>query len=287
MDAIKTYEQVNRQDSSVSFGISRMEDIYTKHSGQPDEPHRHNFFTIVLVQDADGKHFIDFSEYELTARRVFFLSPGQVHQIIENRASNGFAMVFSGQFLAGNNIPLRFIDDLNLFNNYGEAPPLELYPEQLGKLSSICEDMFRFYHSDMKFKDQALGSLLRLFLIECNNACQTPAHPQSQEGSQRILRDFRQLVNDRFKEWHASSDYAEALSITPDYLNRVVKSYIGKTAKDYIQSRITTASKRLLYFSDLSIKEISYELGFSEPAHFSSFFKNCTGESPAQFRKSQ
>lgn len=286
MEAIKTYHDVNRQDASSSFGISRMEEIHAKHGGKPDEPHRHDFYTAILVLDAEGQHFIDFAEYELNGGRVFFISPGQVHQIIEQRESKGYVMVFSAQFLAENNIPVRFIDDLNLFNNYGDAPPLTVDEDKQKTLSSLCEDMIRFYRSDLKFRDQALGSLLRLFLIESNNLCTIEDHPQQLESSQRIIRDFRELVNEKYTDWHGTSDYASALNITPDYLNRVVRSYIGKTAKEYIQSRITTAAKRLLFFSDLSIKEISYELGFSEPAHFSTFFKNCSGESPAQFKKS-
>ncbi|HED10427.1 MAG TPA: helix-turn-helix domain-containing protein, partial [Caldithrix abyssi] len=51
------------------------------------------------------------------------------------------------------------------------------------------------------------------------------------------------------------------------------------------QSRITTEAKRHLYFTEASAKEIAYRLGFSNPAHFSSFFKKCTGKSPSFFRK--
>jgi len=43
----------------------------------------------------------------------------------------------------------------------------------------------------------------------------------------------------------------------------------------------------MIYFTDLSNKEIGYSLGFMEPAHFSAFFKNCTGHSPSNFLKEQ
>jgi AraC-like DNA-binding protein len=64
----------------------------------------------------------------------------------------------------------------------------------------------------------------------------------------------------------------------------VVKSLSGKTAKDFIQSRIIIEAKRMLYFTELSLKEIGYQLGFSEPANFSAFFKKSTGKSPSLFR---
>ena len=49
---IKSYETVNRNEDSVTFGISRMEEIYEKHQGKVDEPHRHNFYTVLLVKTA-------------------------------------------------------------------------------------------------------------------------------------------------------------------------------------------------------------------------------------------
>jgi AraC-like DNA-binding protein len=61
---------------------------------------------------------------------------------------------------------------------------------------------------------------------------------------------------------------------------------VGKTAKEYIQSCILLSSKRMLYFSDLSAKEIGYEMGFSEPANFSAFFKKHTGTAPSHYRES-
>lgn len=288
MKDIKTYNDVNRNDPMKSFGISRTEDIHEKHGGKPDTPHRHNYYTVVLIKKGSGQHFIDFKGFELKGQQVYFIAPGQVHQIIETEKSYGYSMVFSTQFLIENHIPLSFIEDLNLFNDYGNSPPLDLDDETLERLSSYCEQTIHFYRSDDKFKDAAIGSMLKLFLIACNNVCPLPQnHPQQIESGNSILKQFKTLVENHFTQWHATSQYAEEMNISPDHLNRTVKSLIGKTAKEYIQSRITTAAKRMLYFSGLSTKEIAYELGFSEPAHFSAFFKKCSGMSPSEFKKNR
>lgn len=287
MEAIKVYSNVNKVDPQKSFGISRMEDIYIKHQGVPDTPHRHDYYTVLLVKKARGKHIIDFNEYNFEGNQVYFISPGQVHQILEEEQSFGYSMVFSSQFLLENSIPCSFIDDLNLFYNYGQSPPLSISDEQMQKLSSFCEDIITYNLSDDKFKEQAIGSILKLFLIQCNNLCTLPPQENTQtiEAGNTILRRFKEMVDEHFTEWHSTSQYADALNITPDHLNRTIKSLIGKTAKDYIQSRITVAAKRMLYFSDHSTKEIGYALGFAEASHFSAFFKNCTGSSPSQFKK--
>jgi len=286
MEAVKTYQNVNREDESMSFGISRMEDIHDKHGGKPDEPHRHNYYTILLVKKASGEHRIDFNSYPLQHQQLFFISPGQVHQMLETSRSEGYSMVFSTQFLVQNNIPLAFIDDLNLFNDFGDTPPLSLSDDELENLCRHAEDILEINQSNRSFKYEAMGALIKLMLIRCHNLCSIKLVDSTiQETGNTVLRNFKSLVDIHHKTWHGTTEYANELNISPDHLNRVVKSLTGKTAKEHIQSRIITAAKRLIYFTDLSSKEIGYELGFSEPGNFSAFFKKCTGTSPSRFKE--
>lgn len=287
MGAIKKYQNVHPEDRAVSFDIKRMEDIYDQAKGHPDEPHRHDYYTVLLVKKATGKHIIDFNTFELQGNQVYFISPGQVHQIIEEEKSYGCALTFSWQFMVENGIEKHFIDDLHLFQDYGYTPPLELPTNELAELTKLTEQIFDYLHSDKKLKYQAAGALLKLFLIQCNNACllNQEENTQTVQASVSLLRNFKALLDDKFQHWHKVSEYAAALHITADYLNTSVKSLTGKSAKEHIQSRIIIAAKRLLRFSDLPAKSIAYELGFTEPANFSQFFKKCTGVSPSVFRQ--
>lgn len=282
---IKAYEQISTADSDMSFRISRMEDIFESNKGRPDTPHRHNYYTIVLVKKARGLHKIDFHQYSLADNQIYFISPGQVHQIIEDRRSMGYAIVFSQRFLLENNIPARFLENLGLFRLFGESPALDLDESELQILSAYAEEMLGLYQSNSNFKTEAIGALLQLLLIRSNNLCCLPIlDTQSMEAGNVLIRRFKQLLEDNYKQWHSAAEYAAQLNITPDHLSKVLKSLTGRTAKEHIQGRITTAAKRMLYFSELSTKEIGFELGFSEPANFSAFFKKCTGESPSAFR---
>lgn len=287
MSEVKIYQKVNAENENVSFRISKMEDIYTIRNGKVDEPHRHNYYTVLIINKAKGLHKIDFNTYELSNKQIFFVAPGQVHQVIETEKSVGFVMVFSNQFLVENSIPLSFIESLNLFQNYGQSPPLTPNMEQFDAIEQFTNQIFKVYYSDARMKALSIGAFLKLLLIECNNICSiNPIESDIDSSGDNLIRAFKNAVDKNYKREHSTTFYANELYITPDHLNRTFKAKIGKTAKDYIQARIITEAKRLLYFTDLSNKEIAYELGFNEPANFSAFFKKHTQLSPSSFMKS-
>ncbi|MDD2985086.1 helix-turn-helix transcriptional regulator [Flavobacterium sp.] len=288
MCTVKTYKKVDAEKESVSFGISKMEDIYSKRNGKADEPHRHNYYTVLIINTAKGLHKIDFNTYALSNNQIFFVAPGQVHQVIETEKSFGYAMTFSNLFLVENFIPLSFIDSLNLFQNYGQSPPLLPNKAQFDSIKDFADQIFNLFNSDATMKHLSIGSFLKLLLIECNNICSiNPIETDIDTTGDNLIRSFKSAVNANYKKEHSTTFYANQLFITPDHLNRTVKSKIGKTAKDYIQARIITEAKRLLYFTDLTNKEIAYELGFNEPANFSAFFKKNTKVSPSIFKKNE
>ncbi|PWJ44443.1 helix-turn-helix domain-containing protein [Sediminitomix flava] len=82
------------------------------------------------------------------------------------------------------------------------------------------------------------------------------------------------------------NDFADQLSITPDYLSDLLKTYTSKTAKKHIQEHIIATAKQLLKNSNQSVSDIAYSLGFEYPNYFAKVFKAETDLSPSQYRKS-
>lgn len=285
MSEIKRYIKVDK-GSDLDFRISKTEDIFDNSNGEPDSPHRHDYYTVIITDFAKGIHVIDFNEFELNPNQVHFVAPGQVHQVIDEKRPNGYVLVFSQEFLIKNNIPEEFINDLNLFHDFGYSPPLEIDSTTKSKIFNYCIEIECFYQSDKMLKQQAIGSLLKLILIECNNSCDLEFDTQTHQAGQSLLKRFKELLELNYKKEHKALFYSEKLYITPDHLNRTIKLLTGKTSKEYIQSRIILAAKRLILFSDMTIKEIGYDLGFSDPGNFSAFFKNCTGYPISDFKRS-
>lgn len=267
------------------FHLQSMEAIYTTAQGKPDTPHRHDYYTILLIAQVQGQHMIDYQSYELHSQEVFFISPGQVHQLLLDQKPKGWVITFSRDFLVENNIPESFISNINLFRQFGDSPPLPLDTPTFQRLNRLIAEMRVCLPTDFHYRNRALGALLQLFLIYCNNNCLLDMTQLDEESSGVcILRDFKELVDKHFHEWHRVSTYAAEIPISAKHLSYTVKNLTGKTAKEFIQDRLSLEAKRLLIHTHLSIKEVAYHLGFGEPLHFSNFFKKQAGKAPSSFR---
>jgi AraC-like DNA-binding protein len=146
--------------------------------------------------------------------------------------------------------------------------------------------MLEAFQSADEMRLETLSAYLKLFLIDCNTSCTIVpvSNPQNIEVGRTMVRTFKNLVEKHFSEWHQVKDYASELNVTPGYLNEVIKTSIGQSAKEYIQNRLVLEARRLSLFTNRSFKEIGFGLGFNDPSHFSKFFKSSTGRSLQEFK---
>ncbi|MBL6446619.1 helix-turn-helix domain-containing protein [Fulvivirga sp. 29W222] len=261
-----------------------METIFDNTEGKTTEPHRHDFYTIVWVQHGNGFHLIDFNTYDIEDNQVFFISPGQIHQVHTPKRPQGWVITFSADFLSASGISQDFILKINLFKSYSDSPPIYLDDKTRATLEVIIKSLYVSYKEENAYKEEAVGAWLKLFLIECVSLCEK-SQPPEVSATSCVLIDFRKMVEKNFRKLHKVSEYAGLLFLTPKHLNQVVKNTIGCTAKDYIIDRIISEAKRLLIHTHETVKQIAITLGFKEPLHFNSFFKKKVGLTPLEFRK--
>ncbi|MEN7547910.1 AraC family transcriptional regulator [Rapidithrix thailandica] len=265
-----------------------MEEIYARNGGKADAPHRHHFYTILWSFTARGSHIIDFKEYPIRPNSLFLVAPDKIHQVKTAPNPTGISILFTPEFLQYNAIAEDFIANHFIFKDTCETPPLTVHENKAKKLHFFVEQMQALQASEAEYKYDSLGAYLKLFLIESFQACKKEKliTPQELHGARELLRKFRHSVEKHYSEFHKVKDYADQLHITPGYLNEITSKYVGKSAKEYIQNRIILEAKRLAALSPMSAKEIGYQLGFTDPAHFSKVFKGNAGQTLQQFKKS-
>ena len=271
----------------VHFVIKTMEEVDKQLGGISDRPHRHNYYSVIWSLTATGKHMIDFKEYPLLPHQIFFVSPGQVHQIVTDPNPTGYVILFTPEFLETNSIRNDFISNLRLFRKSDETPPLPLNEYLIDKLKPFVDEMLSAFYFQKELYPEIIGAYLKLFLIECNGNCTFSSNTNTQyiEVGKTIVKNFKAIVEKHYKEWHQVKDYADSLNVTPNYLNEVIKSSVQISAKDFIQDRLILEAKRMAIFTAKSGKEIGFELGFEDPSHFSKFFKTNAGQSLQYFKE--
>jgi AraC-like DNA-binding protein len=107
------------------------------------------------------------------------------------------------------------------------------------------------------------------------------------ESKLSIVRQYNLLVEKNYKVEHRVKFYADQLNRSPKTLANLFALYNDKSPLAIIQERVLLEAKRLLIYTDKSSKEIAYDLGFADAAHFSVFFKKLTSFAPSDFRNNK
>lgn len=231
-----------------------------------------------------GELELDFVQFQLQPGQVLFWAPGQVCKLtLKDFAGWRLSFGLDSFCLSGLNDTL--LESLGLFAPLAGSPLLTLPAAERAELDWVWAAWEQEQASQAAYQRQLIATYLRLMLLRCGRlARQTAVRPTPAQGESEIWSRFRSLLEMHFRQWHQVSDYAQALAVTPDHLNQVVKQASQRSAKQLIQERLMLEARRAAWFSQDSLKQIAYDLGFDDPAYFSRLFRRCSGQPFSDFR---
>lgn len=152
-------------------------------------------------------------------------------------------------------------------------------------ISQTCRNIKLEWNRDRPAKTLMLENLVRLLIIQIARLASKRAESTSVNNDDlRLFRRFTDLVEEHFREHWLLPEYTHRLGISESRLNQICQHISNRSPKKLIHDRVIQESKRLLIFSNLSSNEICYQLGYSDPAYFSRFFKKETGMTPLRYR---
>jgi len=246
-------------------------------------PHRHHFYSFILVSAGSGSHAIDFKEYGLQKGRLFLIAPGQVHAWTELKGVKGFVVLFNNNFIALSK-GRKVMSAWPLFR-LNQPPVFDLTGNEF---DNWLEEMLfmekEYLLSDGYTRDSLFYSLGYLLVRASRLSAKDLAKV---DNARDLLSAFQELIEKNFASLKMPKDYATRLNITPNYLNALCKKKSGKSAGELIRQRILLEAKRLLAHTDLTVAEIAYKLKFEDNSYFGRFFRKYARTSPANFRKAQ
>ena len=171
-----------------------------------------------------------------------------------------------------------------LYYGASNVPLIQPKIDDLDVLNTVIK-MFRI---EMQSKDNLQLSMLQMMLkrliILCTRIYKSQNLTEESDTNINLIREYNFLVEQHFKEKHSVKEYADLLFKSPKTLSNLFKKNGETTPLQFIQNRLMLEAKRLLTYSDQSVSEIGYELGFSDIQAFSRFFKGKEGCSPQKFR---
>ncbi len=172
-----------------------------------------------------------------------------------------------------------------LFFGASQLPVINIYDEDLEKFEILWKMFMIEMESNDSLQIEMLRMMLKRYLILCARIYKSQKNFPSEKKDVDIVREFNFLVEQHFKVKHSVTEYAELMFKSPKTLSNVFSKIGFKPPLQYIQNRLLLESKRLLHYSNLSIKEVAFEIGFEDIQTFSRFFKKKEGISPSKFRQ--
>lgn len=270
------------------FNVFRIEDCY-KDGAAPISYSRRDFYKISLSRGKNVFHYADKS-LEVDGTALIFFNP-QVPYTVESLSDekSGFFCIFKEAFFTEtlrNNIT-----NLPMFK-IGGKPAYILNDEQDRMISDIFTRMIDEINSDYVYKYDLIRNYVTEMIHGAMKIEPSDKLYQHPDASSRITAVFTELLERQFPiespsqrfSLRSAKDFAEKLYVHVNHLNRAIKVTTGKTTTDLISQRLASEAQALLKHTDWNISEISYCLGFEEPAHFNNFFKKQLQMTPSSYR---
>ncbi len=248
------------------------------------ELHRHDFFFILLLKKGSGNHKIDFNSYKACNDVIFFMRPGQVHQLNLKAGSTGYLLQFNRDFYRPSDKAAG-----QLLRKASNKSLCQLDSKSVKRLLVIVTSIFQEYRDKQEGFQEVVKANLGIFLIELIRNRQSDKSPTSVTNpyQQERLEELLELLEIHISTHKQVSHYADMLNLSSYQLNAITRKTLGKSCSELINEFIILESKRSLLATSNQINQIAYQLGYEDVSYFIRFFKKHTGQTPEVFRTNQ
>ncbi|QEC42137.1 helix-turn-helix domain-containing protein [Pseudobacter ginsenosidimutans] len=251
------------------------------------------FYTVFLKEVKCGDLTYGRNTYDYQEGTLVFLAPGQFAGVTNSELyqPKGYALVFHEDLIHGTALG-KHMREYSFFT-YETREALHLSDRERQIVLDCFEKIkYELEHSIDKHGRKLIASNIELFL----NYCQRFYDRQfitREVAHKGILGRFDELLNNYFKSEQTQTIglpsvawCAKELNLSANYFGDLVKKETGRSAQELIHAKIIDLAKERIFDLSKTVSQLSYELGFKHPAHFTRLFKQKVGVTPNEFRSS-
>ncbi|MDR7372026.1 helix-turn-helix domain-containing protein [Flavobacterium aquidurense] len=246
-------------------------------------PSKHSCSTLLFITSGTHIMKVGFEEYHTYANEFIVVPAGQVFSIEQiNNNHRGIICQFHPDILIGKYGNREMLNDFDFLKISG-TPKISIPEKETVFILNLLNRLQTEYLENEITDLNIVQSYLMALFCEMNkNAVKIP---KNGTAAAILSTKFKELIHANIKSQHQVNYYASLLNVTPNHLNKSVKSATGKSATKWIEESILLESKYLLHQSTLSISDIAMQVGHEDQSYFSRFFKKHEGVTPGQYRK--
>ena len=242
--------------------------------------HRDDHYIFFVLEKGSGSIMIDFREVALPAPTLYYILPTQIHNRMRNEVTDGWFIGIDTAFIP------RECRDVFEGQLLLQAP----FPCDSGQIKQfrdlLCLLREKSEETDKPFRAPVIQGLVQAF-IGLAAGCYHDLHggDVKQSGLATLASEFKKLLVAELRTIKSPSAYAARLNVSESYLNEALRKTTGFPVSYWIQQEVALEAKRLLYYSELNVKQIAHELGYADHSYFSRFFRKAVGVSALAFRE--
>ena len=245
-------------------------------------PHRKGHYLLVFIRRAGGRQWIDMTPYTLKDNTIYFTGPNQIIVKEEFRQLWSTGIAFTREFLSFQENAA--LSKLPLIQNPQNVHELLLTEADVNFVEDMLTRINVEYKSPGEWQQRMLTAYLTVLLTYLSRLYTEQFKNNDPSADMLLLKNFQAKINECFRELHEVGDYASLLHISAGHLSEVVKIQSGRSAIKHIHERLVLEARLLLFHTDRSLKDIAFDLGFSDASYFNRFFKRETSVTPAEYR---
>ena len=238
---------------------------------------------ILYLAEGDGEMRAESERWTFQAPALLVMPPRVVHGFLFRPDTQGHVVTVAERLLA------ELCGDDGLARAaMRDAACLPVSQEAAGlhALGAACRDLAL----EFVWRAPARGMAVRahlLRLIAAVTRLATERHmpvPPALDRDIELVARFRELVEIDFRRQLRLAAYASRLGVTEARLTTACRRRLGRPPLDLLHERLILEAKRARLYTTHSVAEIAFALGFRDPAYFSRFFRQRTGQTARELR---